>query len=250
MIQTTRLPAVIIFTKIPIPGLVKTSLSKTSNYTPLEASNLQKNMLIDTLCCINEIKFEFQPFIFYYPEKELNYLKKSILEPISSKITKIYHKIILKPQVGNIFPMRFENTIKEAFNSNDITSVTIIGSDTPLLQPNLIEKAISLSSKKKAILGPSPRNGFYLFNLPHYIENLSNIFNSFNELDNLVKLLINNDLNIDFLPDIADIDDIVDVKNLITTLKILDKENKKQTFFPRFTFNYLTNRTQQKRNLS
>ena len=82
--------SVLIFTKVPIAGLVKTRLSHTTPLTDLEASLLAEAMLKDTIINASQSETEIIE-IGYYPEQYFKKLEQ-IVDSIQ-KATKIYKHI-------------------------------------------------------------------------------------------------------------------------------------------------------------
>ncbi|MHA1207418.1 MAG: DUF2064 domain-containing protein, partial [Candidatus Hodarchaeales archaeon] len=101
-------------------------------------------MLIDTIKGLKFIPEEFVPIITYYPENEKKTLEKLIIEPLMQDDSEFVSSLNFIPQVGNNFVDRFENAFKYVFKDLNLKSALIIGSDTPHIQPSLLQDAIQI----------------------------------------------------------------------------------------------------------
>ena len=102
--------AVIIFTKVPIPALVKTRLTQNTCLTNSDAAKIAEAMLKDTICLAsmtNAAKIQ----IGYFPEDSLNKLN-TIIESVRAGgyLNKPIEFII---QNGSNFDQRFGSVVKE-----------------------------------------------------------------------------------------------------------------------------------------
>ena len=232
----------IVFTKVPQPGFVKTRLQHPL-FSPDFPSQLQVAMLLDTIKGLKFIPEKFVPVITYYPEHAKLTFEKLIIDPLIQENSGFVSSLHFVPQVGKKFTDRFKNAFKYAFQDLKLFSALIIGSDTPHIQPSLLQTAIHIlqANSQNSVLGPSQEGGFYLLghNEP-YLENIDSIFqqnNSFKELGNAMDLLLNvTDVHI--LPEVTDVDQFEDLKTVRTIIKILslNYERGKIDCFPEHTF--------------
>ena len=129
------LPALILYAKVPLPGMVKTRLKISGDLSNKLVVNIQKAMIQDILHCISLIKAEFVPILSYHPFKYLN-----IMEELVNIVPTINKKIIFQAQVGSNQAFRFSSAIASALSIPIINGIVIIGSDTPQIQPNFLKK--------------------------------------------------------------------------------------------------------------
>jgi glycosyltransferase A (GT-A) superfamily protein (DUF2064 family) len=241
-LNSHKLPGLILFTKIPKLGFVKTRLEKSGSLSQKIVTDLQIAMLRDTLHVMSLVKSPYIPLISFYPQNELDQLD-SLLESFELPKTFI-ERLVIQPQFGNSQGLRVENAIKSAFTLSKINYVVIIGADTPQIQPKLLENVLkSLNNQSKiAIIGPSQAGGFYLLALTKFLNNLKKIFDQPDECSNLKNLLINNDFMINFVEEINDIDTFEDLKKVYSKINsdVIKYKTKTEDYhFPKFSFEIL-----------
>ncbi|MFW9903555.1 MAG: DUF2064 domain-containing protein [Candidatus Thorarchaeota archaeon] len=234
--------AIIVFTKVPIPGLVKTRL-----YHPQLDENyirdLQAAMLVDTLVMLEKISMDFFPILAYFPEEDLKKLEELIMQPLKESIPEFIEKYRIIPQKGRNISERFSNVFSFAFNELHVKSAIIIGSDTPHLQPNLMIQSCEFLQKnsRAAVLGPSQNGGFYLLghNSP-FLRNIGTIFqkkSSFKELGNAMELFKSNGHTVHVLPEVTDVDTFENLKTVRIIIKMLSLTSSESlnSYYPEFT---------------
>lgn len=224
----------IIFGKLPIKGLVKTRLINI-NLTEEEITELYECFLIDTLNLALET--ESDKIIWAIYPNNLSRAQK-ILKKIDSINRK---KIIIKNQVGSDVGERFNN-IFQSFEALEPQNVLIIGTDSPQLQPNLINEAFGLlESKISIVLGPSKKGGFYLLGYSNSIHiDSRDFFKQDFEALNYLKFAEANQIPLYILEEISDVDILSDLVSLYCTLKLLEyAKNFKNIYFPINTYNFL-----------
>ena len=211
---------------MPKAGFVKTRLyhpQLDENYI----TNLQTAMLKDTLLMMEKIPINFVPILSFLPEEALDLLETLIIKPLQQLYPEFMERFHIVPQKGENIAERFTNAFSLAFNELKLDSTIIIGSDTPHLQPKLIMRSFKLlhSNIKTAVLGPSQNGGFYLVgHKKPLIKNIGTIFqkkSSYNELGNVMDLLIANDNVVQILPEVTDVDTFENLKTVRTIIKIL-----------------------------
>ena len=115
------LPALILYAKVPLPGMVKTRLKISGDLSNKLVVNIQKAMIQDILHCISLIKAEFVPILSYHPFKYLN-----IMEELVNIVPTINKKIIFQAQVGSNQAFRFSSAIASALSIPIINGIVII----------------------------------------------------------------------------------------------------------------------------
>jgi len=145
--KNTSESLLIIFTKNPKIGKVKTRLAATTdNETAL---NIYKFLLQHTLSVTENLEVSKE---VYYSEA---IAKKDIWKP------DIYSK---KLQKGNGLGERMKNAFEEGFK-NGYKNIIIIGSDLYDLQQPDLENAFKVLAKKEAVIGPATDGGYYLLGM-------------------------------------------------------------------------------------
>jgi glycosyltransferase A (GT-A) superfamily protein (DUF2064 family) len=154
--------AVLIFSKVPVPGLVKTRLTQNTCLSNNDAAMMAEAMLKDTLSLSSKSQTD-KIYIGYFPPNQ-----KSILINVVEEVYKdgnLNHSIEYISQKGSDFDERFSSVVKSAFN-HGASNIIILGADLPYLEPGLLDKAFELLSsgniKKKIVIGPANGGGIYL----------------------------------------------------------------------------------------
>ncbi|MHA2172526.1 MAG: TIGR04282 family arsenosugar biosynthesis glycosyltransferase [Candidatus Kariarchaeaceae archaeon] len=204
-------------------------------------------MLKDTILFLRKVPISFIPILSFFPEEDLAILEKQIINPLKQMHPEFLEKFHIIPQIGNDLAERFSNAFAFAFDELKLDSAIIIGSDTPHLQPTLITRSLNilLTKTKPAVLGPSQNGGFYLLgHIRPFISDIGMIFKrktSYNELGNVMELLISNKYEVHILPEVTDVDTFDNLKTVRTIIKILSftPSETKNYYFPSFTNNLL-----------
>ncbi|MHA2295440.1 MAG: DUF2064 domain-containing protein [Candidatus Hodarchaeales archaeon] len=233
---------VIIFTKVPEVGLVKTRLR---HYLLDEkfAKKLHCAMLKDTILMFKKIHSHIIPILSFYPGEKLSTLEEAVLQPIRTTSPDLIENLQLITQRGTSTGNRFSNTFIHAFNSFDLDLALIIGSDTPHLQPKVIDASIKIMKGKPdiAVLGPSYNGGFYILGVNESYQDIGKIFDTPNELVNLMEFLIRKKKLVHILSEVTDIDTLDDMKTVMSIIQLLSYESSASLdyYLPRFTFDVL-----------
>ncbi|MFW9948639.1 MAG: DUF2064 domain-containing protein [Candidatus Thorarchaeota archaeon] len=235
---------VIIFTKVPIAGLVKTRLSESTPISEIESSLLAEAMLKDTIVIASKSNADLIE-IGYYPEDFLANIKK-----IVEKVQKTNH--ITKPiqyylQKGSSFDERFGSVVQESINSGN-EHIVIIGADLPYMPSTLINSAFLYLGKKSGgnniVIGPAGEGGIYLLGISQdYNSEWFREYKLFTsgveiiQFSNFCKL---EGIKLHLLTPLIDIDiedDLVSLLGFIEGLKIA--ENNENFHFPYYTVRVL-----------
>lgn len=189
--------AIIIFTRVPIPGQTKTRLE--SFLTKNQCAEIHKNFLEDIKFTCNKLKRDI--FVFYTPEDKDNILKKILGEKCNYQIQK-----------GNDLGEKMYNAIDYVLRRN-YQSCILIGTDIPYLKQEDLSKAFKILEKKDIVLGPTEDKGYYLVGMKKatklVFENVE--YGHGNVLDNTITAIKNSNLTYDLTNKNVDIDDKEDL---------------------------------------
>ena len=137
---------VLLFTKVPEKGKVKTRLSTHLNDEI--TLNLYKCFVTDL---IESLKVgEYTLVIAFYPVE----LDDKVISWLGAEHS-------YTPQVGKHLGKRMENAFKDTFMEG-FNEVLVIGSDIPDITPLLINKAFEAFKNHDAVIGPCVDGGYYL----------------------------------------------------------------------------------------
>ena len=193
----------IIFTRNPVLGKVKTRLAKTvGDKTALDIYHflLQKTKEVTKkISC----------------DKKVYYSEKIIEDDLWNRSN--YQK---REQFGKDLGEKMKNAIEDGFKKK-YTKIIVIGSDLFDLKPSLINDAFEKLDNNDVIIGPATDGGYYLIGLKKLhlkiFENKNWGTSTVREdtLKNLEKV------NVHLLPMLNDIDVIEDIKNHSAFTKFL-----------------------------
>ncbi|MEW9080340.1 TIGR04282 family arsenosugar biosynthesis glycosyltransferase [Terrisporobacter glycolicus] len=200
--------AIIIFTRVPIPGKTKTRLQ--SFLTKDQCAEIHKSFLKDIKSTCEKLKRDI--FILYTPEDKENVLK-SIFG----------HKFKYKIQEGNDLGQKMYNAIEYVLDKK-YSSCILIGSDIPYLKEDDLKKAFKILENKDIVLGPTVDKGYYLVGMKNptkaVFENIQ--YGHGNVLDNTIASIENSNLTYDLTNKNVDIDEKEDLFYFYNEIK---KEN-------------------------
>lgn len=141
--------ALVVFLKYPQPGLVKTRLGK--DIGPESAALLYKELT--ELILRNTEAGDYQRFLFYTPQNK----KSEILKWLGGDPNLFLQK-------GNDLGQRLANAFKLVF-SKGAKKVLVIGTDSPVIDREIIQQAFKQLDKFQCVIGPSFDGGYYLLGL-------------------------------------------------------------------------------------
>ena len=177
---------VIIFTKAPIPSLVKTRLVDKSTLKIEQATELYEVFLMDVVDTVNHYVMEnnFDLVISYTPQKGLNTIKDLIYR-LKRPINVSHFDL----QDGDKFDQRLNNAFSKAFDAGYQNCVTI-GGDIPTLRNAHLKSAFEVLQnpkyfgKKVMVIGPGIDGGVYLIGLRKDTNfNFSGVFQKRGKID-------------------------------------------------------------------
>jgi rSAM/selenodomain-associated transferase 1 len=204
--------AVIIMTKVPIAGTVKTRLQPL--LSPKECAELAVAFLRDTVnkarVVCNKTIVAFSPFD---KQSELEKILKSEYFYVAQKGVNLGEKIF------NAFRFAFEN------NSD---SVVMIGTDSPTFPADFIESAFDNLKSADAVLGKTADGGFYLIGLrrlqKEIFENVE--WSTAKTFEQIKQNITHLNYKLQEIPSWYDIDEPEDLKRLYAEF-LTDKQAKK-----------------------
>lgn len=138
---------VIVFVKNPIPGQVKTRL--TPHLSPEQAASLYQAFLVDWCNALSTITTTHR-VIAYTPPECLNALQ-----------TLIGEDPVYIPQVGASLGDRLIVAARWACDQG-YAKFLFVGSDSPTLPIQYVERALDLLESRDIVVGPSVDGGYYL----------------------------------------------------------------------------------------
>jgi len=232
--------SLIIFTKVPVLGLVKTRLTQNTCLTELDSVKIAEAMLKDTIALTSKTNVDLIQ-IGYFPEQGLSQLNEMIDNV--RKDGNINKPVDFIHQNGSTFDQRFGSVVDKSFKKN-IKYLVILGADLPFLDPKIINKAMEILhekiDEKPIIIGPSSGGGIYLLGITHHFNSIwfseYNLFSGGLELSNFSSFSKDNQLSLISLPPYGDIDIEEDLVSLISFIEILKNSEKNIGFyFPSYT---------------
>lgn len=137
--------AFILFTRVPVPGRVKTRLMPF--LSPGECAALQKAMLFDVANTLSTLKGDL--FVFYSDEGPVE-----MLDGLPKKAR-------LYPQEGGDLGERMYNAIHKVL-ALGYEKCLLLGSNLPFLRGGDVEKARQILEENDLVLCPSPDGGYWL----------------------------------------------------------------------------------------
>lgn len=232
---------IILYTKVPKPGFVKTRVIHpkiTSEFQFL----LHIAMIKDTLISISKVSCDFTLQIHFHPKDREKEFQNLILTGLTEVEEQFLDSLEFVPQEGETQEERFANAFLHAFREKPENSALIIGSDTPQLQPSLIDEIAQILGKDScnSVLGPSQNGGFYLLGInPPFRPELKMIFNNestYGELGEALNIL--HSTNISILPEMTDVDTFENLKSVRSILNLYRATSsvKNNYYFPHYTF--------------
>lgn len=185
-------PLVLVFTKNPVLGKVKTRLGKSIGAE--KALIVYRLLLEKTAAVLSELDCDIH---LYYSETIEN-----------SDVFDALH-IVKKVQKGNDLGQRMSNAFKESLANN--TPVIIVGTDLWTLEKEDFTTSIAALMSKDVVLGPSEDGGYYLLGLNHHIPELfeNKEWGTASVLKSTLKDLSNHEVHL--LPKKNDIDNLNDL---------------------------------------
>lgn len=150
--------AIILFTKVPRPGLVKTRLiAAAGSPSPSEVSSLYVALLEDTLSAVKDLRTrkEVSLFVSFTPADGEDELRRIVGEYADDAE--------FLPQIGTTVTERVRNAFESVFKEG-CEAVSLIPGDHADLDGGLLGRAYEALSQGRpsVVLGPTPDGGAFL----------------------------------------------------------------------------------------
>jgi len=219
--------ALILMTRIPIPGKTKTRLMDV--FTGEGCAELHKCFLIDLFNMFEFIKDHVDIFLTYTPEKSLN-----IIDHILPDYIKLF------PQTGEDLGARMSNAMEHVFKLG-YSEVVLIGSDIPDIQPHELIEAFDILKDNDICIGPTFDGGYYLIGMKKLHRELFDSKLKWGKrtvLEGTMDISNNLGLSVGLAVKHMDIDTKED---LYTFKKRIDSNEYADMIIPQNTISYLSN---------
>lgn len=206
--STPATDALVIMTKAPIPGEVKTRLCPP--LTPDEAATLHGSFVLDEIersrDAIKDQSLRVHRYLGCAPSPDHAFFR--VLEARQG--------VTLIPQIGDDLGARMNHAFDTVFQQGYQRAI-MVGTDLPDLPPTSYDEALELLVDHDLVLGPASDGGYYLIGMKRSIPNIfSNMPWS---TDQVAALTIERatalGLSYAFLPPLNDIDCLEDLLSLI-----------------------------------
>jgi rSAM/selenodomain-associated transferase 1 len=197
--MTFNLPALerlIVFTRYPEPGKVKTRMIPAIG--ALAAANLHRQMAEYTLLQGRKLRTEYSISIaVHFDGKERD---REMLNWLGADL-------IYQPQSNGDLGERMAYSLAAAFRDG-CDRVVIIGTDCPGLNADFMQQAFDLLHSHDLVIGPAIDGGYYTIGMRYFISELFTDISwgtaqVFHQTVEIAKKL---DLSIAYLPPLADVD--------------------------------------------
>ena len=201
--------AIIVFTRFPVEGKVKTRLAKNmGNKFAVSFYRVCAEHTFKELVKVKETGSEL--FLFCPEENEIEQVKQWA----GNKFNYYYY------QHGNDLGLKMYNAFDTVFKRG-YEKVIIIGTDAPDVSMNIMQSAISVLDNYSAVIGPANDGGYYLLGFKSKLLDLfSGIeWSTDSVFDNTINKLNNSKINYFMLDELIDIDTLEDLQNWLKRYK-------------------------------
>lgn len=189
--------AVIVFTRVPIPGQTKTRMMPY--FSPEECAKLHENFLKDIAQECEKVNADI--FVCYTPEKGKAYLEK-LFRKAKEYIS----------QTGEGLGERMYQAIEYVLEKG-YDSCVLIGTDIPELKCSDLEYAFRLLDVNDVVFGPTVDEGYYLVGMKRPVCEVfeKKTYGTGNVLEQTVQPLQEMGLTIGYVRRLQDMDDRDDI---------------------------------------
>lgn len=187
--------ALILMTRIPIPGQTKTRLMDIMYGE--ECALLHMSFLKDLMTTFEELKNDLDIYLTYTPEDSMGVIEEIV------------------PDFIQCFPQRGEDLGEKMYNgfldifSKGYKKVVLMGSDIPDIKGEDILLSFNILDTKDIVLGPSYDGGYYLIGMKNLNKNIFNITKKWggkSVLEATIDISNNDGLAVGLAPKYRDID--------------------------------------------
>lgn len=141
--------ALILFTRVPIPGKTKTRLMPF--LTGEECAKVHTCFVKDIYAKAKEVEADI--FVFYTPKDEKEILKKELDD-----------QAVFLPQYGDDLGERMKNAVGICLRMG-YQKVILMGTDIPQIHPETLTDAFESLEKKDIVIHPTFDGGYYLIGM-------------------------------------------------------------------------------------
>lgn len=182
--------AIIIFIKNPVLGKVKTRLAATIG----EQAALDVYWQL-IACLKNGVKGTTNPIYIYYSD---------YIEPDDGWPVRRYFKEV---QSGKDLGERMSDALSRVLSSHQ--KAVLIGSDCPMVDMALLQRAIRGFDKADVVIGPSPDGGYYLIGMKNHHDALFRdiSWSTRDVLNATLEQAEKSSVSVHLLPELRDVDD-------------------------------------------
>ncbi|MFC2663066.1 MAG: TIGR04283 family arsenosugar biosynthesis glycosyltransferase [Eubacterium sp.] len=202
----TEKRAVILFTRIPVPGFTKTRLMPY--YTPKQCAELHFCFLRDIRRNLSGIDADL--FIYYAEPGDPGALKEIFGDWLPRpRQGRLYGsgKIIYRPQpelgLGERMYQAMEDVLSEGYDSCVLT-----GTDLPDLTKDIFEDAFTRLKTHDVVLGPTRDGGYYLIGskLPQHVCFENQVYGGSSVFENTAAAILKHGLSLSLAEVLHDVD--------------------------------------------
>lgn len=148
--------ALILFTRVPLPGMTKTRLMPF--LTGEECAKIHSCFVKDIYEKVKEVEADI--FVFYTPKDEKKLLKNILDE-----------EAVYLPQYGEDLGERMKNAIGICLRMG-YEKVILMGTDIPQIHPETLTDAFENLDKKDIVIHPTFDGGYYLIGMKKEYESI------------------------------------------------------------------------------
>ena len=215
-------PAIIVMSRVPLPGRTKTRLM--SHLTAEQCAGLQWAMLRDLGRVLGRLDISL--IVFY-------------CDGTPGELASVLGPGIYVPQTGANLGKRMATAVDYCLKQG-FDRVVVIGTDYPALQPEDIRQAIVALDNREVVIGPAFDGGYYLLALKKLHPEIFSLkeWGTNEVLENTLRNLEDSKISYLLLERGRDLDTLADA---VMYHKMLGRKKPALEIFPSYTFRCLHN---------